>query len=617
MNVIVVPFSNVVSAGPWGPFSINSGLSAPLDVEGLQRSTTWEGWGHLAPTTPILHPLWRACETPRQTDLRPVIQSLSLLPSLTRSLPLSDRVSYLLRFAGLLAGKGLPGEAETVAGLAQECARRSGGKNDVARALMSVGEGLREWGRLETAREVFREAIEVIGDFPESARTRLLIPLAGRQFRSGDEAARETLTQALRLIDSHGPGLRTELREQLALEMIRADELGRAQGTIEKMPAGYYRIRATSYWAAGWARAGDHETARAIFEEARAAIREGKGLSGPLYVHYALKVLGEQLLLSGPEHRATAYEVVLESLATIRKANPADVTYSTQAAVDMARAHRFAEAAAFIRREIRDPGQRSSALGGLTIELAKARRFEEARELLRSERLAVTDRFNALHWLTALLTQAGPEWRETAGEVFEEFRRFVATHEFPGRVQGLIRIGRIRAERGEIDEAMKAFEEARAAAATPAERIDAALERLERIALPRFPGSLPEIFFMLRKAASDGDRGKTARLAALLGFRAGGIDYALDHLPALPEEERERVRAWVHYGASLLPRGAEAEKALAAGLQGVLEGAKTPETFSVALRALRNLSPVVVGAALERILCSHGNADPTLKSGLN
>lgn len=340
-------------------------------------------------------------------------------------------------------------------------------------------------------------------------------------------------------------------------------------------------------------------------------------MSTPLYVHYALKALGDQLLLAGPAYRATAYEVVMESVAALRKADPGNFASLAQAGIDMARAHRFAEAASFIKREIRDPGPRSRALGQLCVELAKAQRFGEARDLLRNERLAVDDRFKALHGLLAALMQGGPEWRETANEVFEEYRRLIETHEIPGRVQGLIQVGRLRAERGEAGRALDAFKEALGSAATPAERIDAALEGMASLALPRLTNSLPEMFFNLRMAAFEGNRGKTARLAAMIGFRAGGIDYALDHLPALPVEERERVRAWVHHGASLLPRGAEAQKKLAAGLQGVLEGSKSPETFSVALRALQNLSPVVVGAALERILRSHGNAGPDLKSGLN
>jgi tetratricopeptide (TPR) repeat protein len=600
MNVSLVRFPSIVSAGAWGPISVASGLSVPLDLERFRD--------HFALPAHATPPLWRFQEPPPGAELRHVVSSLRHLPTLTASLPVSDRLSFLLRLALLLDKKGLPEEAETQARLAHEQARRGGNKNDTARALIQVGDHFAERGRIEAARAVFLEALEAIEGLPDSARARLLIPLAARQFRTGDEAAREALARVTRLIEVHGPGLRTELREQLALEMIKMNELGRAQGVIEKMPAGYYRIRATCYWAAGWARTGDHETARAIFEEARAAIREGKGLNGPLYVHYALKVLGEQLLLSGPEHRAAAYEVVVETVAALRKANPGDVTYPTQAAIDMARAHRFAEAAAFIRREIRDPGQRSAALGHLAVELAKAGRFDEARDIARNERLAVTDRFHALHWLVAM---------QKTDQVFEEFRRFVATHEFPGRIQGLIRIGRILAERGEIGEASKAFEEAREAASTPAERIDAALERIERIALPRLSGSLSEIFFALRMAAADGDRAKSARLAAMTGFRAGGIDYALEHLSALPEEERKRVRAWAYYGASLLPKGAEAEEALAAGLQGILRGAKTPETFSVALRALRNLSPTVAGPALDRILRSHGNADPSLKNGLN
>jgi len=600
MDLNVVRFASMAGGGFWGAVPIVPGLSAPLNVERFQRPLTGEGRDLLVLLAPISHPLWRSYDPPSGPDLRPAFRSLRQLQSLPKYLDASERISFLIRFGLLLGKKGLGEEAGQVIGLAREWARQAGNERETTMALMRVGEAETELGRIEAARAVFREILQMIKrDSSEEIRLGILTPLVSRLAQAGDVAgAREIFSQALRLLEDPSMGGRADLLEQLVLEMIKAGELGRAQTGIEKIPPGYYKVRALCYWAAGWARAGNHETAREIFGEAEAAIREGKGLGDPMYRFYVLKTLGDQLLLAGPEYRLKAAEVIRKAVKALRKADPQNTSWLVQAGIDMAKAQQFTEASAFIKREIRDPGQRSVVLGNLAIELVKAHRFAEARDLLKNERLAVTDRFSGLHWLVAVLMQAGTEGKKMAEEVFEEIRTFVETHEFPGRIQGLIRVGRILAERGEVEAALRMFEEAQASVVTPADRIELALEWTGRLALPALSGSLPELFFTLRTAAQNGDWGETARRATMLGFRAGGIDYVLEHLSALPEEGREWVRAWAYYGGSLLPRTGEAKKELVNGLRRILERTEESKTRSVAIRALQNLSPSLLETVL-------------------
>ncbi len=552
-----------------------------------------------------------------------ILRLLRPLPKWKPRLKPEETVSIYTRLALQLHEAGLGATGNVVLEAAKEGVKNIENPDWAAQKMLELGEAHYRVQHWDLAQDSYIAAAELIARCEAHRQPDLYARLAIAQKKMSEPWAKESFAKAGLALGKIPKESRSSYMDALASRLVEAGYLSEARQMINQMPPNH-GVYALSHLGKSFALAAETDfsqltLAQTTFQEAQTRILRGKGDRSTVCTTDYYAKLANAMLASGPGFQDQALSLIGEYREFINTQFP-DTQQRAFQYVELisvlAKARQFFRATRILSHEFINPDLRSQGYKNLAILMAEAGRVEDALAVMESEPLQPFHRFQAMLRIANYLSRDPLHSAKKIQELLDAAEEIVSNNVFypsgigrptaylllanqmaksPHSLKMLERIFRKakQALRFEMANSNSPFSEA----------AEVALQEFGYLAAPQLKGESLELFDRLHAAAQIRDLREIANLATVLGFRTDGFELQ-EKLFSLPQELRGITKAWLYYGASLLPRPEGIQGELITSLRDALrgcylsEGPHSAKIHLILIQALKNLSPNLLNITL-------------------